>query len=407
LKKIKRSQFVIFYFYDGQFLDIVDLLHGNIKLDKISQIFAISILKGKEYPISLNELNTLRTIPSDKWVSYTTLQKKFKISNKNIDEFISKGLLLSNENTKTKVNLKNKHEKLISNQWNIYAAIYHFMTKWEDLHLKIDLPKNLEELTEVTSATNETFEQFIKHFGKPPTHFVEVKSSAVQKLPLIKRNSELYRTLLKRKTTRAFDIKKSMKIEDLSIILYYVFGVHGYSPIFKDIIGLKKTSPSGGDLHPTEVYPLIIKVKGIISGLYHYNIKNHSLELLQKLKIDEARELANEFTAGQSYPRWAHVLFIMTSRYYRNYWKYRRHEKAYSVLQMDVGHLSQTFYLVCTDLRLGAFITGAINSINIENKLGLDGIDEGATAICGCGIPTKTIDLDPNFIPYTPRKTKI
>jgi SagB-type dehydrogenase family enzyme len=98
----------------------------------------------------------------------------------------------------------------------------------------------------------------------------------------------------------------------------------------------------------------------------------------------------------------------MTSRFYRNYWKYRRHEKAYSVLLMDAAHLSQTFYLICTDLGLGAFVTAAINNNNIEKRLGLDGYSEGAVLICGCGKSAgKNLDLEPEYNPYLPGTTKI
>ncbi len=97
----------------------------------------------------------------------------------------------------------------------------------------------------------------------------------------------------------------------------------------------------------------------------------------------------------------------MTSRFYRNFWKYRKHQKAYGVLLMDAAHLSQTFYLVCTELGLGSFITAAINSTNIEQKLGLDGFIEGAIAICGCGKPIQKNVIDPGFRPYIPRETEL
>src|SRR5262249_10346024 len=79
---------------------------------------------------------------------------------------------------------------------------------------------------------------------------------------------------------------------------------------------------------------------------------------------------------------------IMAARFYRNFWKYRQHRKAYSVVLMDVAHLSQTFYLVCAQLGLGAFLTAAINHVNIEEHLGLDGFAEGGIALTGCGAPT-------------------
>lgn len=75
---------------------------------------------------------------------------------------------------------------------------------------------------------------------------------------------------------------------------------------------------------------------------------------------------------------------------------------------MDAAHLSQSLYLVCAELGLGTFITAAINSVNIEQKLALDGIEQGAIAICGCGKPLEGMSgLEPAFLPYTARETQL
>jgi SagB-type dehydrogenase family enzyme len=100
------------------------------------------------------------------------------------------------------------------------------------------------------------------------------------------------------------------------------------------------------------------------------------------------------------------MLFIMTSRFYRNFWKYRETPRAYGVLLMDVAHLSQTFYLVCTELGVGAFVTAAINNANIEERLGLDGLVEGGVAVCGCGVPfDREHGMQPDFVPNQPGET--
>lgn len=44
---------------------------------------------------------------------------------------------------------------------------------------------------------------------------------------------------------------------------------------------LVKTYYSAGNRHPIEVYPVVAAVKGVEPGLYHYNVKDHSLELLK------------------------------------------------------------------------------------------------------------------------------
>ena len=72
---------------------------------------------------------------------------------------------------------------------------------------------------------------------------------------------------------------------------------------------------------------------------------------------------------------------------------------------MDAAHLSQTFYLVCAELGLGAFVSAATNAGNLEDRLGLDGFTEGVLAICGCGRPRANASpYDAAFEPYVPRE---
>ena len=89
----------------------------------------------------------------------------------------------------------------------------------------------------------------------------------------------------------------------------------------------------------------------------------------------------------------------MVARFARSFWKYRDHDKAYGSILMDAGHLSQTLYLVCAELGLGAFVAGAINDASIGERLGLAAFGEGALAICGCGKPAPS-GQEPDFRRY-------
>jgi putative peptide maturation dehydrogenase len=409
MARIRRTTHLAFSFEDVLFFDIPLLLRRSAAQKPLKQILAFSVLTGKEYAVNMRILQILFDIPSDNWTLDRDIVEEHRIELSFIEELARKGLILSDHHDRELSELRKRDELLSSTQWNKYASLYHYMGKWKDMHLRDNLPENVEQFGKISATSEDVFKQFVARYGKPPSHFHTIPNPLeIHDLPLIKREGDLYRTLTDRKTTRAFDPGTPMTIDELSVILYYVYGCHGYAPIFEDIIRLKKTSPSGGGLHPTEVYPLIINVAGLDPGIYHYNVKNHRLDLIVGVGEDEARELANESTAGQSYARWAHALFIMTARFYRHSWKYRRHSRSYSVLAMDVAHLSQSFYLVCTDLGLGAFVTAAINAVNIEQRLGLDGVTEGAVAVCGCGkVLESNLGLDPEYFPYIPRETEI
>jgi putative peptide maturation dehydrogenase len=170
-----------------------------------------------------------------------------------------------------------------------------------------------------------------------------------------------------------------------------------------DGLMIKRTSPSGGGLHPIEAYPLVAGVEGLEPGLYHYDARGHALELASRIEREELTRLASQFVCGQGYFASAHVLVVMTARFYRSFWKYRRHQKAYSALMMDAAHLSQTLYLVAAELGLGAFVTAAVNGANIEDRLGIDGFTEGVVAVAGFGRRSrKPSALEPDYAPYVP-----
>lgn len=401
MPKVRRTEFAFFYCQDGETLDIPALLRGRAVLEPQRQLLGLSILTGETHAISKADLDVLVSLPARDWVDAAELD----IGEASVSTLARRGLVVSDEPDALLSELRRRDEQLSSNEWNVYAALYHFMTKWRD----VDLEKAVDEDPTASGELDpHATEEWIALHGEPPAHFHSAAEGAakVTQLPLVTREGALYDVLLRRKTTRAFAAEPATSRDDFSVLLRYAFGCHGYAGLGDGLVLLKKTSPSGSGLHPSEVYPLVANVEGIEPGLYHYGAAGHVLEPIELLTREEVGELAYEFTSGQPYARSAHCLFVLSARFYRNFWKHRRHERAYAVLLMDVAHLSQTFYLVCADLGLGAFVTAAINGSNIEERLGLDGVGEGALAVCGCGVPAGgPSPLEPEFLPYFPGET--
>ena len=398
MPKVRRTEYVFFYCQDGDSLDIPLLLRGQAVLEPVRQILALSILTGETHAISRAELDVLVSMPAKAWVDATEVDG----GEASVSALARQGLVVSDEPDALLGELRQRDELLSSTEWNVYAALYHFMTKWRD----VDLEKAPDEDPTASGELDpRATDEWIALHGEPPAHFHSIAddASAVTPLPLVTREGALYEVLLRRKTTRAFAAEKAMARDEFSALLRYSFGCQGYAELGDGLVLLKKTSPSGSGLHPSEVYPLVANVDGIEPGLYHYGVARHVLEPIERLSREEVGELAYEFTSGQPYARSAHCLFVLSTRFYRNFWKHRRHERGYAVLLMDAAHLSQTFYLVCADLGLGAFVTAAINGANIEERLGLDGFGEGALAVCGCGVPAGGASpLEPEFLPYIP-----
>ncbi|HEY8237427.1 MAG TPA: putative peptide maturation dehydrogenase [Gaiellaceae bacterium] len=397
MARVRRSRYVCFFYDDFPFLDVGLLLRGSVEPVTVRQGYALSILRGEAIPLSADELDLAASTPSDDWVE--------AVDEEATRELARKGVLLSDENDPELETLRARHESLQSMGWNLEAALYYFLSKWRGIDLR--LLAGQDEASDLLPPTDEAVRAFVDQFGPPPPAFSSAASPlAVHELPLVERKGGLYDVLLRRRTTRSFDRSAPLAQWELAVVLRYVFGYLGYVPLLGRVTTLKRTSPSAGGFHPIEAYPLIMAVDGLDPGLYHYDAAEHALELLAPFGVDEARAAATAFVCGQTYFGDAHVLLVLAARFERAFWKYRNHRKALTALVMDAAHLSQTLYLVATELGLGAFVTAAINNADIEEWLGLDGYREGVLAVCGFGRPAaEPSPFDPEFLPFVPRET--
>ncbi|HUK30586.1 MAG TPA: SagB family peptide dehydrogenase, partial [Candidatus Acidoferrum sp.] len=195
---------------------------------------------------------------------------------------------------------------------------------------------------------------------------------------------EFLRTLLGRKTHREFS-GRPVALDAISQLLHYTFGVMGYlkAPVY-GMLPLT-TSPSGGARHPIEPYLVALQVKGLPSGVYHYQTNKHALELV---RAGATRKLVLGYAENQPHVANAAAVLLMTAVFPRTMWKYR-HARAYRVVLLDAGHACQTFCLVATWLGLAPFCTAVFNESLIDRDLRVDGITESALYIAGVGMPVE------------------
>jgi SagB-type dehydrogenase family enzyme len=153
-----------------------------------------------------------------------------------------------------------------------------------------------------------------------------------------------------------------------------------------------KTTPSGGARHPIEVYPVVLNVRGVSPGVYHYSVAKSRLTLLKPGRF--ASQVV-QACAEQHWVKNAAFVCFMTAVLKRTMWKYRS-DHAYRVLWLDAGHLGQTFHLVCTQLGLGPFTSAAFHTAPVETLLGIDGIGEIALYVAAAGVPHVTASPDAN-----------
>jgi putative peptide maturation dehydrogenase len=375
MPKVRRTAYAFLYLEDDYVVDARALLRGEVPPPAPeAAVVALALLTGERHRLTRAETELLLSVPSGRWVDDAGLDAAVTQS------LTAKALLLSDADEPRLTALREREERLEETQRNRLGAAYHYMTQWGAL----DLREGGEQDVDHADRARAEVKAFIAEHGPPPPAFAPRASPDTLSLPDGRGDGALFHALSARLTTRAFDTEEPMSLEHLSTALRYVFGCHGLRTV-EEVTCIKRTSPSGGGLHPIEVYPVISNVAGVPPGIYHYCVGEHALSLVEGLDPGQGRELATSFMCGQSYFGDAHACFVLTARFLRNHWKYRRHPRAYAGILMDAAHLSQTLYLVSAELGLGAFVTIAINGRAIEERLGLDGVSEGGIAMAGCG----------------------
>lgn len=277
-------------------------------------------------------------------------------------------------------------ETLRAQHWHGIASVWHAASRWQ----------GLDAAREVAEAGMDTASGMRTRYGPPPP-VLHDRGAVADRIALPRAPATPLDDLFdQRSTCRNFDSASDLPQAQFAHVLERVFGVRGQVHAADDFDVLKKTSPSGGALHPTEAYLIVQRVEGIAPGLYHYRAGDHALQPLPS--PEDLAHFAWISVAGQRWFSEAHVLVVLAPRFGRSFWKYRNHAKAYRVTILDVGHLSQTLLITATELGLGAFITAAINEVDIEHGFGLTGFVDGPLAVCGFG-PRADAMATPEFDP--------
>ncbi len=284
-----------------------------------------------------------------------------------IQKLLDCGLLIHEGSEQDKVDRKFRNQWL----WPLAARYYHFSTK-------------LDEPYATSDQIRQYYEKNLKGRKQPPIYKSYPRHPRIRLVDDSKIEAPLFQTLERRKTVREFS-GGPVSFGQLSRIIHYTWGrISQYrSPEFGFL--LHKTSPSAGARHPIEVYAVVNNVEGVAPGLYHYSVRDNSLELLEP---GDFRERCIAYSAGQAWTEKASVLFIMTAIIGRTSWKYRV-PRAYRAFLLDVGHLSQSFLLVSNALGLGAFCIGIFGDTLVEKDLHLDGVSETALFAVGVGQPAR------------------
>jgi SagB-type dehydrogenase family enzyme len=190
----------------------------------------------------------------------------------------------------------------------------------------------------------------------------------------------LTRVIERRRSRREYN-GDSISLQALSTLLQHSCGATGVTDGYGyDRLSLR-AFPSSGGLQAPEVYVSAQSIKGLPSGLYHYQAAPHALDLLRE---GNQGPRLREFAFDEAYLETAAAVVIVTGCYSRLRWKYG--EGAYRYMCIDAGFLSENLYLAVEGLNLGACAISGFAEDAVEELLGIDGRDEIALLLMTVGV---------------------
>jgi SagB-type dehydrogenase family enzyme len=136
-----------------------------------------------------------------------------------------------------------------------------------------------------------------------------------------------------------------------------------------------KPYPSAGASYELELYLAVDQCKGLARGFYHYDAGGHALVPIAA-RTHHLEALLTGAKFAMDAPAVPQVLITIAARFGRISWKYC--SLAYALLLKDVGVLTQTLYLIATDMGLGGCAIGTTNIDLFAKMTGIEFHVEGA-----------------------------
>jgi SagB-type dehydrogenase family enzyme len=202
--------------------------------------------------------------------------------------------------------------------------------------------------------------------------------------------SPVAKLLRERHSTRSFDGQRPIMVAELSRLLDSTARVLARSNNKLDLDDgghAVRPYPSAGASYELELYLAIDKCEGLARGFYHYDANAHVL-----VPIGVPTNELEALLAGATYAMGAtaapQVLITITARFGRISWKYS--SIAYSLILKDVGVLTQTLYLMATDMGLGGCAIGIANIDLFAKTTGIEFHVEGPVGQFAIGRGTKS-----------------
>jgi SagB-type dehydrogenase family enzyme len=162
--------------------------------------------------------------------------------------------------------------------------------------------------------------------------------------------------------------KKPLSLDELSYVLWCTQGVKTVTMRS----ATQRTVPSAGARHCFEAYLLVNNVENLSPGLYRYLAIDHKLQ-----QVNLEKDISQKITKAcldQRFILKSAITMIITAVRYRMVWRYT--ERGYRYMHLDAGHVIQNLYLCAEAIDSGVCAIAAFDDDQINESLGLDGIEQ-------------------------------
>ena len=263
----------------------------------------------------------------------------------------------------------------ISNDFNGLAELYHENSKLVQtypLELIPGSPVSPEDNGQPNLEQLQLMQRAFKVYETAP----QVKLPAITSLPPL--TAGLQETVFERRTGRNF-APIDPGLAEIARLLNFCYGITYTTMNMKTRnIQTFRAVPSGGALYPLELYLVPLRpLSELGQGLYHFNVKNNTLEQLSP--HDQAPAL-QELTMSHQPANLQHILgegslaIVFTAMFSRTIGKYG--QRGYRYLMFEAGHAMQNLLLAAGASGYKAFESAAFDDDRLSDLLGIHGVEE-------------------------------
>lgn len=201
----------------------------------------------------------------------------------------------------------------------------------------------------------------------------------------------------RRRSCRSF-LQRPLALPELSSLLFSAIGETDTLPTgFEDdrpVHASLRSIPSGGALHPTRAFAVLLQDGDLLPGIYHYHAPDHSLELVKGLSSLGRTAL---FAAFPVHPEGidlgnASAIFFVTTKFWRSRAKYG--PRGYRYCLQEAGAACQNLSLMATALGLAHVVLGGFYDDEVHSCLEIDGVDHAAVTAIAVGARGAEAEMD-------------